>query len=189
MSKIPADAECVYRGIIHDVYHWQQKMFDGTTQTFEGLKRKPSVTVIAITADYKILINDEKQPYNGQCLCLPGGVSETDDMLAEARRELREETGFISDDWKFFAKTEVLEYSKLEWESHFYIARNCQQKYKPALDSGEKIFVRSVKFEELIEIARSDQFSNSFITKMMSDLEADDQKLQVFKQEVLGISP
>ncbi len=37
--KIPPNAKRVFKGIIFDVYQWQQKMFDGSKETFEMLKR------------------------------------------------------------------------------------------------------------------------------------------------------
>jgi len=32
---VPEEAKLVFKGIIYDVYQWEQKMFDGTFSTFE----------------------------------------------------------------------------------------------------------------------------------------------------------
>ncbi len=34
---IPDHATCVFRGMLFDVYQWQQEMFDGSIETFEML--------------------------------------------------------------------------------------------------------------------------------------------------------
>lgn len=46
--KIPINARRVFKGIIFDVYQWEQKMFDGNFKTFEMLKRPNTVEIIAI---------------------------------------------------------------------------------------------------------------------------------------------
>lgn len=35
LMKIPSTAKRVFKGIIFDVYRWEQEMFDETTSTFE----------------------------------------------------------------------------------------------------------------------------------------------------------
>jgi hypothetical protein len=61
-TKIPKKARRVFKGVIFDVYHWPQKMFDNSTVTFEMLKRADTLQVIAITPDKKILLLKEQQP-------------------------------------------------------------------------------------------------------------------------------
>jgi len=58
---IPENAEQVFKGQIFDVYHWRQEMFDGSTETFEMLKRPDTIKIIAIK-DKKIVILEEEQP-------------------------------------------------------------------------------------------------------------------------------
>jgi len=43
------------------VYQWPQKMFDGSTATFEMIKRPDTVQIIA-TVGNKILMTQEEQP-------------------------------------------------------------------------------------------------------------------------------
>ena len=58
INGIPADAKRVFEGVIFDVYQWQQKMFDGSTETFEVLKRPDSVEVIAIKDGKMVVIHE-----------------------------------------------------------------------------------------------------------------------------------
>mgnify|MGYP000255301749 CR=1 FL=1 len=46
MGKLPPDAKKDFDGIIFDVYHYNQKMYNGTTETFEILKRADTAIVI-----------------------------------------------------------------------------------------------------------------------------------------------
>ncbi|MCW1908673.1 MAG: NUDIX domain-containing protein [Candidatus Saccharibacteria bacterium] len=185
-KKIPSHAKLVFKGVLHDVYQWQQVMFDGSTSTFEALKRKPSVTIIASTKQGMLLVVDEEQPYNGRNLCLPGGIAESDDLLSEAKRELAEETGYLSNDWQYYAMTDVLNYSKLEWESCFYIARNCSLQTQKKLDPGEKNKVLLCSFQEFIDISQSVDFSNSFLSNTIQSIMADSQRLEEFRKILLG---
>lgn len=119
MQKIPNHAKKVFSGVFHDVYQWEQEMFDGSFQTFEGLKRKDAVTILAITTDNKIIINNEEQPTVGRFISLPGGNSEGNGFLNEAKRELEEETGYTSNEWRAWFDSDILYYGKMEWNNHF----------------------------------------------------------------------
>ena len=189
MTKVPANAVRVFEGKLHDVYHWDQPMFDGTIQTFEMLKRRPSVTIIAVTSTGSIIVNDEQQPFNGRCFCLPGGVSESDDLLKDAKRELEEETGYTSNQWSFFTKIDVLEYSKIEWESYFYIAKQCEPSGAVKLDSGEDIVPMLYDFDEFIKIVQSETFSNTYIKDYIKTLTSNTQEMLRFKKDILGLTP
>jgi ADP-ribose pyrophosphatase len=70
--KIPKEAKLVFKGVIFDVYQWQQKMFDGSFETFEMLKRPNTVEIIATQGD-KILLSHQSQPNKKDFLSLFGG--------------------------------------------------------------------------------------------------------------------
>ena len=58
---VPTKAEKVFHGEIYDVYQWPQKLFDGSTATFEMVSRPDTVKVIAVKND-KIVIVKQRQP-------------------------------------------------------------------------------------------------------------------------------
>src|SRR5690606_21694766 len=102
-SLIPAHAKCVFRGVIFDVYQWEQELFDGSTTTFEMLKRADSIAVYAIDNHDQIVTIDEEQPNGFRRIGgLPVGSSEDYDesILAAAKREFLEETGLIFKNWR-----------------------------------------------------------------------------------------
>ena len=61
-QPLPDNAKKVFEGVIFDVYQWEQKMFDGSLETFEKLKRPDTVIVFPIMADGKVLLTKQEQP-------------------------------------------------------------------------------------------------------------------------------
>src|ERR1700739_4821656 len=99
-KPLPADAKMVFKGELFEVWQWGQKMFDGSIATFERLKRQNTVQVVAVV-DGKMLIQEQEQPDSAHpFISLPGGrCDEGEDELEAAKRELLEETGYVSGDW------------------------------------------------------------------------------------------
>ncbi len=154
MSKIPAHAACVFKGAIFDVYQWQQPMYDGSTATFECLKRPDTVVVIPTQGD-TIFYAEQEQPNKGPYLSLFGGRSDEGEApLEAAKRELLEETGFQSDDWELLASNPFR--GKIEWTIHYFIARNCVKVAEQKLDGGEKITILSTDADTFLKDIVSD---------------------------------
>jgi ADP-ribose pyrophosphatase len=92
-NDLPPDAKLVFKGAIFEVWQWEQKMFDGSTQIFEKVKRPDSADVIAVVGD-KIVIETQEQPHRSPFTCIPGGrCDENENPMDGAKRELLEETG------------------------------------------------------------------------------------------------
>lgn len=164
--KIPPHAENVFTGKIFSVYQWQQPMFDGSTATFEALRRPNTIEVIVTLGD-KILLANEEQPGKPQRLTFFGGRQEEgEDPLVCAKRELLEESGFASADWQLYQNYDSA--SKIDWTTYLYIARNCQKTTEPHLDGGEKIEVRSVSFDEFVRLVTEEDLwvDKDFIIEM-----------------------
>ncbi len=153
--KRPSPAKKVFSGVIFDVYQWKQKMFDGTLQTFERLKRPDTVDVIAVT-DNKILVISDEQPGRDEITCLPGGRLDPDEKpQIAAVRELLEETGYESNKWKLLCQEQPV--SKIDWTIYTFIARDITFKQKPHLDAGEKIRPSFITFEEFMQLIRDNK--------------------------------
>jgi ADP-ribose pyrophosphatase len=187
MKKIPAHAKKVFEGVIFDVYHWDQEMFDGSTAVFEALKKRDTVTVLAI-CENKLIINYEEQPTKPPFIALPGGMCEkiSSSPLDDAKRELAEETGHVSNDWMLWFEVDPLNHAKIDWKNSFYIAKQCVKAREQSLDSGEKIETVLLSFDEFLELRHDPIFRNKdilpILEKAASSLE-EKQKLQT----VLGI--
>jgi len=148
---IPDDAQCVFKGQIFDVYQWQQALFDGSSATFEMLKRPDTVSVIAIVDD-KILVLDDEQPHLGARQSFPGGRVDAEDATIEAaaRRETREETGYSFNNWRLVKVWQP--YRKMEWFIYVWLAWDVSEQIEPHTDAGEKIALKQLDFNELKQL-------------------------------------
>lgn len=144
---IPDDAKRVFDGVIYDVYQWEQPSFSDATMVFEMLKRPDTVSVICVT-DEGILVLDDEQPHRGKRVTLPGGrVDEEDETtLSAAQREVKEETGYSFAKWRLVSAFQPQ--PKLEWFIHIYLAWEATHKGDTNHDDGEKIDVSVKSFQE-----------------------------------------
>lgn len=177
---IPKNAKRVFKGVIYDVYQWKQKMFNGKFGTFERIKRSNTVTIIAIFGD-KILIQNQKQPFKGSFISLPGGrVDDGENSLQAAKREFLEETGCISKDiylWKTLSQS-----SGMHFEERVYIFRNCEKVQSQKLDAGEKIKNILVDFEEFLKLTDSDKFRHRSLAIILLRMRLDSKTKKEFKK-------
>lgn len=154
--KLPKKAKLVFKGIIFDVYQWEQEMFDGSIQTFEMLKRPNTVLVIP-TQNNKILIAHQDQPHKKDYYSLVGGRGDPDETpLTTAKRELLEETGLVSSSWKLFKIYEP--FAKFDWNIYIYIAKNCKKIADQKLDAGERIRIKMLTFNQFLKKIESGNF-------------------------------
>lgn len=146
-TLIPEQAERVFKGVIYDVYHWQQEMYDGTFETFEMLKSTDIVKVLAVV-DNKTLIQHETQPGVGSFIDIPGGRNDKpgESDLAAAQREVLEETGLTFKDWKLIRVWQPA--LKTENFIYLYVASNVVGEAEVEHDNGEKITSELVSFNE-----------------------------------------
>ncbi len=149
---IPKEAERAFKGEIFDVYQWQQKMFDGSFETFEMLKRPDTVKVIAIK-DNKIIICEEQQPNTKVFFDVPSGRHDLDkeSELDAAKREMLEETGMTFDNWRLISVEQT--HTKIDWFVYIFLATGFKSQTKQKLDAGEKITVHLKSFEEVVKLA------------------------------------
>lgn len=144
---VSPQATRVFKGIIFDVYHWQQPRFDGTTATFEMLKRPDTIKIIAVKDGKLVAITDE-QPGREPKLTLPGGRHdvETETELDCAKRELLEETGMVFGTWKLISARQPQD--KIEQMVYIYIATDFMSQQPATPDvGGEKITVQLMGFD------------------------------------------
>ncbi len=148
---IPEQAELRFAGEIFDVYQWPQELYDGTTATFEMLRRHDTAVVVAIK-DSKIVITRQKQPRKDWFYAYPGGRVDDSDAneLAGAKRELREETGMEFANWKLIAVAQP--YAKIDWLVYTFLATDFIKQGQQSLDGGEVIEILELAFAEFMEL-------------------------------------
>lgn len=108
------------------------------------------VNVIAKTKDNEILVEEQYRHGIGRvCFELCAGVvEEKEDPLNAAKRELFEETGYISDNWLEFG-TYVPNASGCNNFCYTFIANNIKKVSEPRLDKTEEIKLHLLKEKEI----------------------------------------
>ena len=161
-QPIPEHAKKVFKGIIFDVYQWEQELFDGKTATFEKLKSPDTVVVFPVLPDGKIILTEQEQPGKDPFIGATGGrVDEGEDILVAAKRELLEESGYEAGELILWSAQQPT--SKIEWAVYTFIGKKLKKVSDLHLDGGEKIKLKMVTLDELIELALDERFSETEI--------------------------
>ncbi|MCA9380443.1 NUDIX domain-containing protein, partial [Candidatus Dojkabacteria bacterium] len=101
-------------------------------------------------SDGKLIISNEEQPGRPAQVGLIGGrVDKGEEPIDAAKRELLEESGYIAHDFKLWIKTTPLE--KVEWSTYIFIVKNIEKVQDQELESGEKINLFKVSFDEFVD--------------------------------------
>lgn len=161
-QPIPKESRCVFRGVVFDVFQWKQKMFDGSQAVFEKIKRVDTVHVIPVI-DGKLFFAKQRQPGGKTYLsCLGGRVDKGEAVFVAAQRELLEEAGMVAKKWVLWEAVQPL--GKIEFAYYVLIAKDCRKVQKQTLDSGEKIQLVSLSFDEFIEKTANKNFASGEIS-------------------------
>lgn len=180
-QPIPDHAKKVFTGKIFDVYQWDQTMYDGTTTVFEKLKRPDTVVVFPVLDDGTILLTEQEQPGREAFIDAPSGrVDEGEDILEAAKRELIEETGYEAVEYILWKAVSPV--TKIDWVCYTFIAKGCKKVNDQAVDSGEKITLLPVTFDELLKISRDSRFRAQESIKDFLEAQIDKDKYEELKE-------
>lgn len=152
--------EWLYRGKVISL-KLETYEVEGQERTFEIVKHQGAVVILPVTADGRILLIQQWRRAAGEILLeLPaGGLEETEEPIACARRELREETGYdaktITPFGGFFSAPGFTdEYL------HLFLAKDLYLNPLPA-DIGELIDLVPVTFEEAKRLILKNQIRDA----------------------------
>src|SRR3989344_3180547 len=176
-QPIPENAKRVFRGVVFDVYQWEQKMFDGSKATFEKLKRPDTVVVFPVLPGGKIILTEQEQPGKEPFIGATGGrVDEGEDILEAAKRELLEESGYTAEEFILWDAQHPT--SKVDWVVFTFIAKGVKKIADLHLDAGEKIKLITLTLDELIDIPtkKNIYFAEQEITLKLMEAKLDPQK-------------
>jgi len=124
------------------------------------LNVRPEVAIaLPITKDGKaIMVRQYKHGGKEILLEFPGGVFDADRETPEegAMREMREETGYHSDEMIYLGK--VFDDPTKDTNSiHFFLAKNAIKKFEPEPDLTENIEIIEVPFSEIPELIKANK--------------------------------
>lgn len=180
-QPIPDHAKKVFKGILFDVYQWEQELFDGTKKIFEKVKRRDTVIVFAVLPDGKILLTEQEQPGKAPFIAATGGIMEdNEDALVAAKRELLEESGYEAEEFLLWDSQQPV--SKVDWAVYTFIAKGLKKVSDLNLDGGEKIKAKPVTFDELLEIGTQSGFSESEVIPYFYEAKLNPEKKEELKK-------
>ncbi len=180
-QPIPENAKRVFSGILFDVYHWEQELYDGTRTIFEKLKRQDTVVIFGVLDNGNILLSEQEQPGKEPFIGgLGGRVEKDEDVLTAAKREFLEESGFEAE--RFILWRAEHPTSKIDWVIYTFVAKGLKKVSDLNLDGGEKIKIKEVSFDNFLEISKEHNFSEKEIVIELQEAVYDPKKKEELKK-------
>ena len=126
---------------------------------FYAITIRDASAIVALDEGGNLILKREyRYCYDRELLEIPAGAfndGETD-PLAVARRELLEETGYVSDDWEYLGPT-VESSAKLTNFMHIFLARNCRKVALQQLDATEELTVELVPLSKAVDMVMTNE--------------------------------
>lgn len=161
LKETPLHSVVAYAGDFIRVLKDEARMPDGSTSQREHIVHPGAVAVLALLDNGNLLL--ERQFRYGpqrEFIELPAGkIDPGEDILACAKRELLEETGFVAKEWKHVTTAwPCIGYSNERLE--YFLARGLTHEGSQ-LDHGEFLEVFELPFTEAIEWVRQGKIDDS----------------------------
>ena len=145
---------------------WDAMQNPRTGEVFQRLVLETHTwtNIVAITPeDEFVMVKQDRFGTARVTTEIPGGVVDPgEDPLHAAQRELREETGYTSDDWSLLGSVEPNPafHDNL---CHHFLARDVRRTHELALDAGEDIRVTLLGRDALTEAIASGSINHSLV--------------------------
>ena len=156
--------ELVYAGTILDVYKEVVVLPNGGFETWDYVEhRKGAAAVLAATSDGKLVLVRQYRPSLGRYTWeLPAGSrdSTSEDFEETARRELVEETGYVSDEFTHLMSLRTT-VAFCNEQVEIYMASDCYKAVEQNLDEAEDIEVAEWDVEVLLEMIYSGKLQDA----------------------------
>jgi ADP-ribose diphosphatase len=137
---------------------------DKKRSTFFVLENPDWVNIIAVTKDKKVVLIEQFRHGSDEVILeIPGGmVDENEDAETAARRELLEETGFSSGEFKLLGRSQPNPAIQNNTLYHF-LALDCEKIQEPAFDEHESLVTKLVSLKEIKKLILTGKISHSLV--------------------------
>ena len=141
---------------------WSERDADGKKAKFFVVENPDWVNVIALTRENEVvLIEQFRHGAEEIVLEIPGGMIDAgENTETAARRELLEETGFLSNEFIYLGKSQPNPALQNNWIFH-YLALNCEKTRETAFDEHESVITKHVPLPEMANLIKSGDFPHS----------------------------
>lgn len=100
----------IYSGKILDLERWRVRLPNGNDTDREIVLHKGAAAIVALDEAGQVVLVRQHRPAVNKCTWeIPAGKLDTaqEDVLDAARRELREETGIVAENWELLSKIDT----------------------------------------------------------------------------------
>lgn len=152
LAEIKIESEEIFDGRILHVFNDRVMLPNGHESTREVIRHIGAVAVVPVTEDGKVAIEKQfRYPLNAVITEIPAGKLDSveEDRLDAAKRELREETGIIADEWLDMGEYHPAA-AYCDEKLNIYLARGLHMESQE-LDEDEFLNVIFVPIEELVK--------------------------------------
>jgi 8-oxo-dGTP pyrophosphatase MutT (NUDIX family) len=128
------------------------------------LKSTDWVNVVALTSDQRLIVVRQYRFGTEEITTeVPGGMIDAGEGHEEsARRELLEETGYVSDNWTYLGNVDPNPAVQTN-QMHHWLARDCRLEAEQELDAGEDIEVATLSEDELRGAVSSGEIRHALV--------------------------
>ena len=134
---------------------------NGREGTYYVIETRPSVMIVPLSGDGEIyLIVQHRHPTGIFSWEIPGGALEGGSDLENAKRELREETGLVSDVWTKLGEVQVMS-GTANNKTTVFIAENTRETSDHMQEEEGITHMHKVSFQRVFEMIRAGELSHS----------------------------
>ena len=130
------------------------------------------VNVIALTKDSRdiVIVKQHRFGSGGNTIEIPGGMIDPgEEPLVAAKRELREETGYVATQWTALGPVEPNP-AFIDNHCHHFLAEGATLDESQELDAGEDIVVTTMTTAEAVQAIHSGAISHSLVITALAQV-------------------
>ncbi len=142
----------IYNGRVVDVFYDDVELSNGTKAIREVVAHKEGATVVAVNEKKELLlVSQNRYPVNQDVVELPAGlIDEGETPIEAAKRELKEETGYVANEWEHLTSM----HSSPGWTDekvHIFAAKDLQHVSEQQLDGDEILIYYKEPLDDVLD--------------------------------------